>query len=115
MCIPYQVVQPVLENLTSQVWFGGVVPTMSDDSRMQMGERIGQVTLPLTVEVGRADMSVRALLELQAGQVIRLNTPANGELSVLVDDHVKFTGLAGLSGKHLAVQIVRAADEESDR
>ena len=112
MCIPYQVVQPVLESLTSQVWFGGATRTLSEDSRHQMGDRIGQVTVPLTVELGRSDMSVRSLLELQMGQVIRLNSNANGELAVLVDDHVKFLGQAGLSGKNLAVQIVRANDEE---
>src|SRR5215207_3641438 len=41
MCIPYQVLQPVLESLTSQVWFGGGGgPTVSKaadaDSRGQM-------------------------------------------------------------------------------
>jgi flagellar motor switch protein FliM len=113
MCIPYQVVQPVLESLTSQVWFGGATRTVSEDSRHQMNDRIEQVTLPITVEVGRAEMNVRALLALEEGQVIRLNTSANGELSVLVDDRVKFMGQAGLSGKNLAVQIARAIDEES--
>jgi flagellar motor switch protein FliM len=112
MCIPYQVLQPILENLTSQVWFGGSTPTVAEDSRFQMGDRIGQVSLPLTVELGGTDMTVRALLDLHEGQVIRLNTSATGELPVLVDDHVKFMGQPGLSGKNLAVQIVRAANEE---
>jgi flagellar motor switch protein FliM len=112
MCIPYQVLQPILENLTSQVWFGGAAPAVAEDSRFQMGDRIGQVSLPLTVELGSTEMTVRSLLDLHAGQVIRLNTNATGELPVLVDDHVKFMGQPGLSGKNLAVQIVRAADQE---
>jgi flagellar motor switch protein FliM len=114
MCIPYQVVQPILENLTSQVWFGGdSTRVVSKDARLQMGDRIGQVSLPLAVQLGETDMTVQELLDLRVGQVIRLNTNATGELPVLVDDHVKFMGQPGLSGKSLAVQIVRAADQES--
>lgn len=115
MCIPYQVLQPVLESLTSQVWFGGgsgAAPKGTDSDSRQMGERIGQVTLPITVELGDTELTVQALLELQAGQVLRLNTSANGPLPIRVDDRVKFVGQAGLSGKNLAVQIVRAVDQE---
>jgi len=115
MCIPYQVLQPVLESLTSQVWFGGGGPATKApdaDSRGQMGERISQVTLPITVELGETELTVESLLELQAGQVLRLNTSANGPLPIRVDDRVKFHGQAGLSGKNLAVQIVRAVAPE---
>ena len=57
-----------------------------------MGDRISQVTLPITVELGETDLTVQALLELQAGQVLRLNTNANGPLPIRVDDRVKFVG-----------------------
>jgi flagellar motor switch protein FliM len=114
MCIPYQVLQPVLDNLTSQVWVGGSTTSRvaDNDSRSQMGERISQVTLPLTVELGEAELSVQALLDLQEGHLLKLNTNANGPLPVRIDDRVKFVGQAGLSGKNLAVQIVRAVAQE---
>ena len=116
MCIPYQVLQPVLESLTSQVWFGGAAAATTkaadEDSRGQMGDRISQVTLPITVELGETELTVESLLELQDGQVLRLNTSANGPLPIRVDDRVKFHGQAGLSGKNLAVQIVRAVAQE---
>jgi flagellar motor switch protein FliM len=117
MCLPYQVLQPVLESLTSQVWVGGgsggaASKAPDADSRGQMGDRISQVTLPITVELGETELTVESLLELQAGQVLRLNTSANGPLPIRVDDRVKFHGQAGLSGKNLAVQIVRAVASE---
>jgi flagellar motor switch protein FliM len=113
MCIPYQVLQPVLDSLTSQVWFGGNTTRAADnDSRGQMGERISQVTLPVTVELGDAELTVQALLDLQEGHLLKLNTNANGPLPIRVDDRVKFVGQAGLSGRNLAVQIMRAVDPE---
>jgi flagellar motor switch protein FliM len=113
MCIPYQVLQPVLDSLTSQVWFGGTpTRTADNESRGQMGDRISAVSLPITVDLGETELTVQSLLELQEGQVLRLNTNANGPLPVRVDDRVKFLGQAGLSGKNLAVQIVRAVPQE---
>jgi flagellar motor switch protein FliM len=113
MCIPYQVLQPVLDSLTSQVWFGGATTRTADnDSRGQMGDRISQVSLPVTVELGETELTVQALLELQEGHLLKLNTNANGPLPIRVDDRVKFVGQAGLSGKNLAVQIVRAVAQE---
>jgi flagellar motor switch protein FliM len=115
MCIPYQVLQPVLDNLTSQVWFGGGGQTRAapdHESRGQMGENISQVSLPVTVELGDAEITVQALLDLQAGHLLKLNTNANGMLPIRIDDRVKFEGQAGLSGKNLAVQIVRAVAQE---
>ena len=114
MCIPYQVLQPVLDSLTSQVWTGGGQSRASEaDSREQMGERISQVTLPVTVELGTTGMTVETLLSLQEGTVLRLGTNANGALAIRVDDRVKFMGQAGLSGKSLAVQIVQAVESDS--
>ena len=106
--------QPVLDSLTSQVWFGGNNQTRpaDNDSRGQMGDRISQVSLPVTVELGDAELTVQALLELQEGHLLKLNTNANGPLPIRVDDRVKFVGQAGLSGKNLAVQIVRAVAQE---
>jgi flagellar motor switch protein FliM len=115
MCIPYQVLQPVLDSLTSQVWFGGGTQTRTaadQDSRSQMGDRISQVTLPVTVELGDAEITVQTLLDLQEGHLLKLNTNANGPLPIRVDDRVKFVGQAGLSGKNIAVQIVRAVAQE---
>ena len=115
MCIPYQVLQPVLDNLTSQVWFGGSssqTRPADNDSRGQMGDRISQVSLPITVELGDAELTVQALLDLQEGHLLKLNTNANGPLPIRVDDRVKFVGQAGLSGNNLAVQIVRAVAQE---
>ncbi|MFN8635369.1 MAG: flagellar motor switch protein FliM [Chloroflexota bacterium] len=117
MCIPYQVLQPVLDSLTSQVWFGGgngggTTRGADADSRNQMGDRISQVSLPVTVELGDTELTVQALLDLQIGHVLRLNTNAQGPLPIRVDDRVKFVGQAGLSGKNLAVQIVHAVAQE---
>ncbi|HEY7068451.1 MAG TPA: flagellar motor switch protein FliM [Chloroflexota bacterium] len=106
LCIPHPVLQPVMENLTSQVWSAGQQPTTAEQPSLNRPERLNPVALPITVELGSVGLSVRDLLALTEGQVIKLDTPSSGNLAVRVGQHVKFNGRPGLAGKNLAVQIV---------
>lgn len=107
MCLPYPVIQPVMDALTSHVWLGGAKTLDTEDSKLDVREQLDGITVPLTTDLGRADITVRELVSLSPGQVLRLNTFANGQLPVRVGDHVKFSGLPGLNGKNLAIQIVQ--------
>jgi flagellar motor switch protein FliM len=57
-------------------------------------------------------MTMRELLDLHEGQVIRLDTTAGVDLPVHVGQNVKFDGRPGLVGKNLAVEITRARTPE---
>jgi flagellar motor switch protein FliM len=63
------------------------------------------VSLPLVVELGSASLTVRELLNLPVGQVIKLDTSAQGSLAVRVGEHTKFTARPGLVGRNMAVEI----------
>src|SRR5579883_574453 len=105
LCIPHPVLQPVMESLTSQVWSAGAARPETAEPTLTRPERLNPVALPLTVELGSVGLSLRDLLALTEGQVIKLDTPANGSLAVRVGQHVKFNARPGLAGKNLAVQI----------
>jgi flagellar motor switch protein FliM len=109
MCIPYQVLQPIMDSLTAQVWFGSSQRT-SDDTNLNLGQEMGEVALPVTVELGKTEMPLSALLKLQPGQVIKLNAASDGPLAVRVDEQVKFLARPGLQGKNIAVQIVHTLE-----
>ena len=109
MCIPYQVLQPIMDSLTAQVWFGSS-QRASDDTNLNLGQEMGDVALPVTVDLGNTEMPLSALLKLQPGQVIKLNAAADGPLAVRVDQQVKFLARPGLQGKNIAVQIVHTLE-----
>ena len=109
MCIPYQVLQPIMDSLTAQVWFGSSQRS-SDDASLNLGDEMGDVPLPVTVELGKTEMPLSALLKLQPGQVIKLNAAADGPLAVRVNERVKFLARPGLQSKNIAVQIVNTVD-----
>jgi flagellar motor switch protein FliM len=109
MCIPYQVLQPIMDSLTTQVWFGNSQRT-SDDANLNLHEEMGDVAVPVTVELGKTEMPLSSLLKLQPGQVIKLNAASDGPLDVRVNEQVKFLARPGLQGKNIAVQIVHTLE-----
>lgn len=106
ICIPHPVLAPVLERVTSHVWFSGTRHGAIESEALNPRQELRAVVLPLTVELGGAELSVRQLLELRLGQVIKLDSAAEGSLPIRVGEHVKFTGRPGIVGRGLAVQVV---------
>ena len=73
--------------------------------------------MPLIVEMGSIDISIREFLTLGFGDVLQLDTKVKDELKCLVGRKTKFYCRPGTSGKKAAVQITRVAtegDEDTD-
>ena len=71
----------------------------------------------MIVELGRVNITIQELLDLSVGDVLQLESWAEGELTVLVGQREKFACKPGLSGKRLAVQITQKlskGDEDDD-
>ena len=64
--------------------------------------------LDIKAVVGSTNVAMRDFVQLEPGDVIRLDQPANDPLQVLVGDRLRYKGKAGLIGTRKAVQI----DEE---
>jgi flagellar motor switch protein FliM len=64
-----------------------------------------QTTANLNVKLGQADITVRDLMELEAGDIIQLNSDATLPLDVLVEGLPKFKGIPGLSKGNRAIKI----------
>lgn len=70
--------------------------------------------LPVSVEVGRAEIPFQDLLTLEAGDVIRLDALLGSPLKVMVSGRTKFLGKPGLRNNKYAVQITNIVDEGDD-
>lgn len=64
--------------------------------------------LPLQANLGGAVLTVRELLQLRAGDVIRLDVRQGAESVVTVQGKPKFRGQPGLVGKRIAVLVTHA-------
>lgn len=109
ICLPHPALQPIMDKLTVTVWAVGLPNAADDTSRAPAShEQLGRVPLTISVELGRAQLRVRELVSLARGQVIKLDTPANGDLQIRVGGRPKLAGRPGLAGTNLAVQVTRS-------
>ncbi len=105
LCLPYVALEPVMDQIHMQVW------NVEKDQRNTMSAqalvraRLADVPLGLTVELGEVELSASAVLGLREGDVIRLGTPAQGELVLRIDGLPLFRCRPGLSSGNYGVRV----------
>lgn len=112
-CLPYTVLEPIVSKLSTQVWMSsGKYTALTDAERQSRAAVIQRSRLDLVAQLGAVDVPARVLAELQEGDTFVLDHRSGQTLDLLVGGRVRFTGVPGTSGSHLAVQI--AAVEHDD-
>lgn len=115
IAIPHYVIEPILPNLTSKLWFqSNLKKQLSDEERSALHTRIEKANLNVKTIVGRSTLLVEEFLSLQAGDVIILNSKVSDELEVYVDQELKYFGQPGMKNNRMAVRITRQAEEGVD-
>lgn len=113
ICIPHMVLEPYMSKLSTKLWFTMVEIGSSENSQQALENRIEQTSVPIIGILGRANLSVHDFLLLQAGDVVPLDTPIDGDLEVLVGELHKFRAKPGVRNKKVALKIsyIRKEDE----
>lgn len=68
---------------------------------------VSSTPMQVSVELGRAAISMRQLLQLEPGQVLELDTHRGAELPVRVQGITKFHGVAVQEDKAIAIELTR--------
>ncbi|MGB9779305.1 flagellar motor switch protein FliM [Caldanaerobacter sp.] len=115
-CMPHLTLEPIVPKLTTKFWFS----SMKKEERVNpelIKEKIDKTYIPLTVELGRATVTVKDLLNFEVGDVVMLDKKYNEPIDVIIDKKVKLRGIPGIKGRRYSVKItevVYKGDEESE-
>lgn len=112
VCIPYTCVEPVIDKLNTKFWYSTM--QVSDDKVYQdaIEATISKAKIPVKAVLGKSAISVNDFMNMQIGDIIRLNTKVEEELNVYVGNIRKFTALPGASSDIYAVRITSVIREE---
>lgn len=107
LCIPYNVIEPVMEQLSSQNWF-----TMAKNQRSKELETVITKTLsraPLQVMglLAETTISVKELLSLQPGDIVLTEKSAKHPVVVSVEGEKKYLAQIGQFKQNRALKILR--------
>ncbi len=115
MCIPYVVIEPMIGNLSAQKWFTVGKKDATTETIENLTRAMRETSIPLVVQAGSSQVSVRELLNMKAGDVVRLDTSPKGEITVLIENLIKLKGRPGVSSKKKAIQITKVEYPEERR
>jgi len=113
MCIPYVVLEPIIGDLSAQKWFTVGKKESTAETVESLTKVMKETKVPFVARVGQTQITVRDMLRLKVGDVVRLNSSPNNEIEVLIEGLVKLMGRPGVSSKKKAMQITRIVSKES--
>ncbi|KGE73534.1 flagellar motor switch protein FliM [Spirochaeta lutea] len=107
-CIPYLTIEPIISKLSAQYWYSSVRRGTTTENLNTLRDRLSAIEVDVVAEIGRLQLTMRDVLSLRVGDVIRLqNVRISDAMSLNVGNKTKFLCKPGLMGKKLAVQIIK--------
>lgn len=114
-CLPYTTVEPVVSKLSTQYWFTSVRRSSTTQHMAILKDKLSNVEVDLVADIGSLDITVRDVLNLNIGDVIRLPSVQVGDpFTLSVGNRKKFYCQPGVLGKKVAVQILKKTEEFTD-
>jgi flagellar motor switch protein FliM len=108
ICFPTFALEDELAKINTQSVTAGmrISGTKKEWSKTLM-RKISQTSIPVSAVLGQAALSVRELIQLEIGDVVKTKIPVDGEVSIDIGNATRFFGKPGVSHGNLAIQIER--------
>ncbi len=111
-CIPYLTIEPIISKLSAQYMYSSVRSGGTTENLNILKERLSMIGITVIAEIGIMNLTVRDVLSLRIGDVIRLPDVRIGDPMVLkIGTRDKFMCQPGIVGNKLAVQITEKLEE----
>ncbi len=105
ICLPHLVIEPIIDKLSTRFWFASISKAVTEEDREKLQKRIEKSQIDVMAELSHTFITVRDFLEMQVGDVIGLDTPTDGEVTLFVGDKMKYVGVPGINNNKLSVKI----------
>ncbi len=106
ICLPHKVIEPILPNLSSKMWFSDISKKpITEEQKGQVIKQLAKTNLSVKAVIGGTNISVKELLNIRKGDVLVLDRKADQEIDIYVDDELKFKGIPGKNKNKVAVKI----------
>lgn len=111
VCLPFFTLESVMDKLNTKFWYANMQERNSENFEEYVEALIKRVDVPVKAVLGKTSISVTDFVNLQRGDIIRLDTEVDQDLTVYVGNIKKFTALPGTSREKNAVRITSVIRE----
>lgn len=120
ICIPHIVIEPILNRLSTKLWFSNTQNNKDEEKKDKelMSKRLKKAAVTVKAQLGSTTATLKEILDLNVGDVIRLDTKSDEPIQILTGTIWKFHGVPGTNKNKLAVKITdvnKDGDDTDDR
>ncbi len=115
VCLPFKYLKNIIPKASFDEFLVSRQTTASPGLPPIVTKNLEAAKVPISVDLGKAEVLFQDLLGLEVGDTIRLNSPVGEPLRIRVNEKTKFLGLPGTTrdGK-MAAKLVRVLTEGDD-
>ena len=112
ICLPYTTLEDIMDKLNTKYWFSTMQSKGEEMYNGYIESAICKAQIPIRTLLGKSSISVMDFINLQLGDIIKLDTHVEDELDVYVGNIVKFKALPGSGVEKYAVKVTKIIREE---
>ncbi|HPN32849.1 MAG TPA: flagellar motor switch protein FliM [bacterium] len=109
-CIPYIVIEPIINKLSAQYWYASVRKGSTTESLERLRQKMNYISVEAGVEVGESYITIEDVLKLETGDVIKLNRDHKSDMLLYIDNNPKFSCKPGVKNNKYSVLITDEID-----
>lgn len=113
-CIPYFVIEPLIDKLSSQQWFSSTGRKGTEGVKEALTKRLGEVSVPIALELGHSVISLSDVITMQPGDYVRLDGTTKDPLGLRVGNRIKFHCRPGVFNKNYAAEVTEVLGEQKE-
>ncbi len=107
LCIPYNVIEPVMEDLSAQSWFNAARCNQTEETRGAISNQLGRATVSVASVLARTTITLEDLAQMSVGDLIMTDKDLDKPAVVTVEGENKYLARIGRHRGSRAVQILR--------
>ncbi len=112
VCLPFITLEDVMDKLNTKYWFSTMQNKDESSYADVIETAINKALIPVSAQLGKSQITVIDFVNLQVGDIIKLDKSVEDELDVYVGNIVKFKALPGSFSDKYAVKITEIYREE---
>ncbi len=110
LCIPFNVIEPVIGKLATQTWLAYQRKATNQDQIAKMTSQLRTAAVNVRAFLAETHITVNELMQLQPGDILKTDKPTKAEMIVQVEGKNKFAGRLGQLKGAKAIRITRLAE-----
>src|SRR3954451_4083770 len=111
LCIPYNVIEPIMGVLAAQNWFSYQRKGGQEDHVRKLTRSVSNAPLEMRVFLAQTTITFDDLLSLQVGDLITTEKPIDRDVLIQVEGRNKFVGRVGQLRGNKSVRITRICND----